>query len=121
MRKSTFSGLLFGCCLSTFAFGAAPKVVKTVPENGDMYVSPGLTKIRILFDQDMNTGGMSICHTNDAFPEIVGKPNWAGKRQLVFGARLEPGRKYGFSINCPTAQNFKSAKGEPADICFNNS
>lgn len=118
MNMRTLSVVVLICCLSTLAFGAAPKVMKTVPESGDIAVAPGLTKIRILFDQDMNTGGMSICNTDDPFPEIVGKPKWAGKRQLVFGAKLEPGRQYGFSINCPTAQNCKSVQGEPAEIYF---
>ena len=95
-----------------------PKVIKTIPQKGDRTVPPGPTKFTILFDQDMSTGGMSICNTQFKFPDIVGKPKWAGKRALVFNAKLEPNCEYGFSINCPTAKNFKSARGEPAEIYF---
>ena len=104
--------------VTTICFARPPKVIKTIPQKGDKNVSPGPTKVRILFDQDMSHGGMSVCNTQFDFPEIVGEPKWSGKRAFVFNANLEPNRKYGFSINCPGAGNFKNVSGESAEIYF---
>ena len=87
-----------------------------IPENGAADVKPGPCKIRILFDQDMNTGGMSICGGGENFPEIIGKPRWTSKRAFLMNVRLKPNHDYEFGVNCPSAQNFKSVNGEPAEI-----
>jgi hypothetical protein len=114
-----------GLCLTGFLmmmlgsvnlFAVPPKVIKMVPENGDTNVKPGPTKIRILFDQDMNTGGMSITGGGEKFPDIVGKPHWIGKRTIGFNAKLLPNHEYVFSINSPSHHNFKNTKGESAEI-----
>ena len=104
------------CLLTASCLARPPKVIKTFPQKGDKNVPPGPTKIRILFDQDMSHGGMSVCNTQFEFPEIVGEPKWSGERAFVFNANLKPNRKYGFSINCPGADNFKSARGESAEV-----
>lgn len=114
-RNILFSVVVFGL-VPALVFGAAPKVVKTVPENGATNVKPGPIKIRILFDQDMNTGGMSICGGGESFPEIIGQAQWTGKRSIVFGSKLKPNHEYTFSINSPSFQNFKSLRGEPAEV-----
>ena len=104
------------CLLTVSCLARPPKVIKTFPKKGDKNFPPGPTKIRILFDQDMSHGGMSVCNTQFEFPEIVGEPKWSGKRAFVFNANLKPNQKYGFSINCPGAGNFKSASGESAEV-----
>jgi hypothetical protein len=101
--------------LSTCVFAAAPKVVKTFPENGDMNVKPGPTNIRIMFDQDMESG-MSICGSGEHFPEITGKAKWVNKRVDAFTTTLKPNHSYTFSVNSPSFQNFRSLRGEPAEI-----
>jgi hypothetical protein len=110
-----------GVCILLVLFCAAvsfalpPKVLKTMPENGDMNVKPGPIKIRIQFDQDMG-GGMSVTGGGENFPEIIGKPQWINKRVIMFAAKLKPNHEYEFGINSQSYQNFKNVNGEPAEI-----
>ena len=104
--------LLCGLCASA----SPPKVIRTFPENGDMNVTPGPVKIRILFDQDMSRGGYSITGSGENYPRIIGKPQWTGKRSIIFAARLEPNHEYRFGINSLSYKNFKSVSGEPAEV-----
>ncbi len=119
MRPNHITTLIIACLLAATCLARPPKVIKMVPENGAVDVKPGPIKIRILFDQDMGRGS-SLCGGGEDFPEIVGKPKWASKRAFVFSARLEPDHDYSFGINCPSAQNFKSVRGESAEILFVN-
>lgn len=93
-----------------------PEVIETVPENGAKNVDPSLQEIRVVFNQDMSTGkgGFSICGGGPKFPNIIGDPQWVDKRTIVMQVQLSPNHQYQFSINCPSAKNFRSAKGEPA-------
>lgn len=95
--------------------GAPPKVIKTVPENGAQDVNSSLRQIRIVFDQDMNQDGYSICGGGQNYPETVGKLRWIDKRTIVMGVRLVPNHKYQLSINCPDYKNFRSAQGESVE------
>ncbi len=98
------------------AFAVPPTVVKTVPQNGDRSVDPGLTKIVIQFDQDMRTEGMSICGGGPLFPTRVGRSKWADKRTLEMGVALQPGHEYRMMLNCPSSQKgFRNEASEPAD------
>ena len=108
--------IILFCLSGALCVARPPKVIKMYPENGAVDVQPGPTKIRILFDQDMSRRGHSLCGGGEDFPEIVGKPKWASKRAFVFSVRLEPNHDYSFGINCPSAQNFKSVRGEPAEV-----
>lgn len=96
-------------------FGAPPRVIKTVPENGAQDVNPRLRQIRIVFDQDMNRDGYSICGGGPNYPETIGKPRWTNKRTIVMRVRLVPNHKYQLSINCPSAKNFRNTQGEPVE------
>jgi len=92
-----------------------PTVVKSTPANGNKEVDPTLRRITIEFDQDMDTrGGRSICGGGDTMPKLVASPRWSGKRTFVMTVRLRPNHDYAFSINCPSALNFRSAVGESA-------
>ncbi len=93
---------------------ASPKVIETVPKNGDPNVDPGLKEMRFVFDQDMASGGYSICGGGPQYPKIIGRPRWADKRTLTARVILEPDHEYRLSINCPAATNCRSAAGEPA-------
>jgi len=99
----------------TPAFAEPPKVVKATPDNGDTNVDPAITELRIEFDQDMSRDGLSICGGGPTFPEMTGKPTWVDKRTIVVAVKLKPESQYQFSINCPAAQNFRSANGEPCE------
>jgi hypothetical protein len=91
-----------------------PKVIETVPKNGDPNVDPGLKEMRFVFDQDMASGGYSICGGGPEFPKMIDRPRWVNKRTLTARVKLEPDHGYRLSINCPSATNCRSAAGEPA-------
>lgn len=93
---------------------APPRVIEAVPKNGDMNVDPGLAEMRFVFDQDMSSGGYSICGGGPQFPTIVGRSRWADRRTLVARVRLAPDHEYRLSVNCPNATNCRSAAGEAA-------
>jgi hypothetical protein len=121
MKTKLFSVCIFLVFCAAAVLASPPKVLKTIPENGDMNVKPGPVKIRILFDQDMNQGGYSIVGGGEKFPEMIGKPQWAGKRAISFSAKLLPNHEYEYSINSSTFKNFKGVNGEPAEVyqvCF---
>jgi len=102
--------------IAASANAAHPKVIKIVPENGQQDVDPALRTIRIVFDQDMDMSGYSICGGGPRFPETTGKPQWLNKRTFVMGVKLKPDYNYEMSINCPSYQACMNTQGEPAEI-----
>ncbi len=109
--------MMLAPALAAVAQAGAPKVVQTVPANGDQAVRPGLQPIRIVFDQDMSAGGHALCTVEDApFPDIAGEARWADKRTFVATVRLKPGTEYGMNINSPNYMSFKNPAGEAAEV-----
>ena len=112
--RTAFAALpLVAMMLPLVAYGVPPKVVNIEPTNGDLEVDPQTREIRVEFDQPMSHAGHSVCGGGDAFPKLVGRPTWDGDRVFVMRVKLEPGHDYHFGINCRSAQNFRSASGEP--------
>jgi len=95
------------------AFGAPPRVIKTVPENGAQDVNPRLRQIRIVFDQDMERG-FSICD-GPKVPEISGRGRWVSKRTFSLRVKLAPQQEYEVYVNCPNFKNFRSVEGEAVE------
>ena len=61
---------------------AAPKVEKTVPENGATEVDPAIKEIRVTFDQAMQQGGYSWVGGGPSFPKTTGKAyEWRTARE----------------------------------------
>ena len=117
--------LQVACCIvAAFACAAwakPPNVVDAHPDHGDVGVDPDLREIRIEFDQAMSIAGQSLCGGGSTFPTLTDKPRWEtgadGKvRVLVLPVKLEPEHEYTMSVNCPAANNCRSAAGEPAEI-----
>ena len=94
--------------------GAPPTVVETIPGNAANDVDPGLREFRVVFDQAMSTGGMSVVGGGPKFPRFVGKPRWESDRTFVWNWQLEPEREYWLSINSDRFTNFRGQTGEPA-------
>ena len=92
-----------------------PKVAETVPADGATDVDPNLGEIKVTFDQDMDTGGMSWTGNPEMLPPIApgAKARWVGPRVCVLPVKLEAGHEYRFGINSPSYQNFRSAEGLP--------
>jgi hypothetical protein len=95
-------------------FAEPPTVVQATPDNGDSDVDPGLTEIRIVFDQPMNTTGYSVVGGGPAFPKLAGKAKWADAKTLVVPVQLEADHEYWLSINSDSFRNCRSAAGESA-------
>jgi hypothetical protein len=96
-------------------FAVPPKVVKAVPDNGDVDVDPNLREIRITFDQPMGRG-MSVVGGGESYPEMLGQPRWETPRTIVMRVRLKPNHEYWLSINNDRFQNFTNRNGEVAEI-----
>lgn len=91
----------------------APVILKMKPKNGAKDVDPKkVTKLRIMFDQDMNRG-FSWCGGGPTFPKTAGKPRWVDKRTCILPVKLEPGKMYRLGINSQSFKNFSSVKGLP--------
>jgi hypothetical protein len=102
------------CTLAAGAFAEPPKVVKTVPENGDGEVDPATKELRVVFDQPMAPGGKSIVGGGPTFPKFADNARWEDERTFVMGWQLEPEHDYWLSINNDRFKNFRNANGEPA-------
>jgi hypothetical protein len=91
-----------------------PRVVSASPDNGQTDVDPTTKQIKIVFDQPMDHGGMSIVGGGPNFPKIVGKPRWIDDRTIVVNVQLRADHDYWLSVNGDRFTNFRSAAGEPA-------
>ena len=93
---------------------AAPRPVKITPEIGATDVDPALKEIRVTFDRDMNTDGMSWCGAGEHFPKIDGEAKWVDKRTCVLPVKLEKGKAYRLALNWGAHRDFQSDEGVPA-------
>jgi hypothetical protein len=99
--------------VSSLAPQDAPKVVRLEPANGGE-VDAGATKqLAVEFDRAMNQDGHSFCGGGESFPKLIGRPKWEGDRKIVLTVELQPDREYRLGINCPAANNTRSADGTP--------
>jgi hypothetical protein len=112
--RTVFAGVVL--VVAVLAAGKPPRVVSASPDHADIGVDAGTTEIVVTFDQDMRTGGQSVCGGGPTFPELTGPPVWRNARMVVMPVRLEAGKRYDLSVNCQGGQNFRSVKGEPADV-----
>jgi hypothetical protein len=109
-----FTVAMMAASWSPRAVAAPPKVVKAVPDNGAVGVSPNLKDIRVTFDQPMSKGGMSVVGGGETFPQFLGKPTWSNDRTFTVRVKLQPNHDYWLSINSDKFQNFTNRNGEPA-------
>lgn len=98
---------------SLVAVAAPPKVVKAIPDNGDIGVDPNLNEITITFDQPMDQG-MSVVGGGDKYPEVLGRPRWTNPKTLSIRVKLKPNHDYWLSANSSRFQNFTNQDGEAA-------
>ena len=115
VRKLGLSIIFILIAVALYA-GDAPRVVSTIPENGDMNVDPSLKEISVTFDRAMMDKSWSWSYEDaNKFPEIAGEPYYAEKTRCVLPVRLEPDKEYVIWINTARFKNFKSASGIPAE------
>lgn len=106
--------LALGAVCASTAVAGPPKVIRAVPDNGQIDVDPNLREIRITFDQDMARGGFSWVGGGPSYPKTRGKPRWINPRTCVLPVKLEPNHNYWLSINNNRFKNFQSRRGVPA-------
>lgn len=100
--------------VGTPALGGPPRVIEIVPDIADIGVDPALSEVRVKFDQDMSPLGRSICGGGPSMLPVSDELRWVDARTLVIPVSLKPSTLYSFSINCPSARNFRGASGESA-------
>lgn len=113
MRRTL--GLILVCIVSGLAWAQAPRLVDSIPRNGDLQVDPGLGWMVFVFDHDMVTSSYAFCGGGPSFPKGLGAAQWLDARLLVAKTQLEPGHDYQFSLNCPSYQYFRDILGRPLE------
>ncbi len=108
----TFAMILVSLWIS-HVVAAPPKVVKAVPDSGDIDVDPNLREIRITFDQPMGKG-MSPVAGGETDPQSGAMPRWVNSRTIAIPVKLQPNHDYWLSANSNTFRNFTNRAGEPA-------
>jgi hypothetical protein len=94
-----------------------PRIVKMVPENGNMKVDPSLKEIKVTFDRPM-AGGFSWTGGGEGFPTISEgqKPRWSQDRMTAtLPVTLKPNASYRLGLNSKSFKNFASADGVPLE------
>ena len=106
------------CVTSAFVLGpvgtacaASPRVVRTVPVDGDTGVDPTLNEVRVEFDQDMDRGSVAWVGGGETFPNMRGVPRWVSKRVCVLAVTLEPNHDYWLSVNSAEYTGFRNLAG----------
>jgi Peptidase family S41/Bacterial Ig-like domain len=106
---------LVGLLSFASAFATPPTVVKSVPIDGATDVDPGLTEIRITFDQPMDPRGFSFVGGGETWPGTPGtRPRWVDDRTCALPVTLRPKHNYSLGVNNQTFTNFRSVQGEAA-------
>ena len=102
--------LLLSCADTT-----PPRVVSTVPANGDQSVDPSLSTLSVTFDEPMMDGNWSWAYTTkETFPEMTGQPKYEDEyTKNVLPVRLEPNKEYEVWLNSSKFKNFKDKAGNP--------
>jgi|GEM_PF-3279267 len=89
-----------------------PKVVKTVPANGETVDAGKVREISVTFSRDMNPGSWSFCNDGSGEnPRTVGAPRWTDKRTCTVAVKLEPDRNYVLWFNHDRFDNFRDPDG----------
>jgi hypothetical protein len=93
-----------------------PKVISTIPVNGDKFVDPSLTELSVTFSEPMMDGNWSWAYeTLETFPTMTGDPRYENKnRTNILPVKLEPNKYYEAWINSAKFKNFKDKAGNPS-------
>lgn len=112
MRRGVGIALSVGGICVGASIAEPPRVARSLPGNADL-MSAGPAELRFEFDQPMSTRSHSICGGGPSFPTVTGEVRWEDAQTLVVPVRLDAGRVYQLSLNCPNSAGFLSAAGEP--------
>lgn len=107
--------LFFTClCLNAADPVTPPVVIRSEPVSGAEAVDPGLTELRVTFNQRMMDKSWSWTTAGyGAFPDGAGPIRYLEDgRTCVMPVKLAPDTTYILGINTARHQNFKSATGQ---------
>ncbi len=113
--------IIFACATALALCSVAPdteppRVVRTIPANGDRAVDPSLTTLTVTFNEPMQDGSWSWAYTTlDSFPKMTGAPKYIDPYTSVLPVKLEPDKEYEVWINSSKFKNFKDKAGNPAE------
>ena len=111
-------GLVLVCLAPTAVWAQAPRVLDSIPRNGDLQVDPSLNRTVFLFDQDMAMTGYTFCAGGSTFPKLLDALQWLDARVLLLRMQLEPNHQYQFTLNCSgSSQYFQDIFGRPLQAC----
>lgn len=105
--------------LSVSSFLAAqtpPGIVSRTPKDLANSVAPTTTELVVVFDQDMDRSGYSICGGGKTFPRFLARPQWQGPRKLLLTVELKPDQEYELSLNCSSGRKLRAKGGTPLPI-----
>ena len=90
-----------------------PRVLSTIPANGDRAVNPNLTLMSVTFNESMRDGNWSWAYTTrDTFPVTTGQPRFERNfTKNVLPVRLQPNKWYEVWINSQKFNGFKDRAG----------
>jgi hypothetical protein len=113
-RRMVLGGLMAMAASAACArVDEGPKVVSTVPADGDLDVDPALASFTVVFDRPMRRSWSFVTKGDGAMPE-VGRPELVDERTVVASLVLEPGRDYVVWLNSDRYRNFADQAGRPA-------
>lgn len=94
-----------------------PRVISTVPANGDQSVDPAMSMLAVTFSEPMMDGNWSWAYTRkEDFPEMDGQPRYENNyTKNVLPVRLLPNKEYIIWINSQKFKNFKDKAGNPSE------
>lgn len=95
----------------------APRAISVTPSDGARDVDPGLTQIRVVFDQAMKDGSWSLVGDALELPKVAGKPSYdATKTVWTVPIRLEPESSYRFQLNAERNQKRTGNANSPLGL-----
>jgi hypothetical protein len=98
--------------------GPAPRVIETVPADGDVDVDAGLDQITATFSESMQTEGWSwVTEAGRRAPVVTDFPYYIDDTTTVLPVRLEPHTSYVLWVNSPDdaeLRKFTSSDGVSA-------
>lgn len=99
---------------SSLVLAARPRVIRTVPSNGDVEVELSLAEIVVQFDQPMLADQYSVIGGGSSFPEVTGAPYWINSTTFALPVRLQPGTTYVMGFNSEVYTGFQNEESEAA-------
>lgn len=91
-----------------------PKLVSSIPANGDLNVDPALSELVLEFDREIGTNSYSFLLGNRPFPTVTGKPEFEnGNKTLKLKIALKPNTEYEIWLNRDETLGFKGTDNIP--------